>query len=138
MGGRWGADALPAAMGGVVGAQRLRPQRFIELWISACEFLDRVAPLIPPPRKHRHRYFGVLAPNPPWRAMVTAHDGRKLAAGSKAPRPKTVRTDCDATRAGHPARYLWAQLLARFYGVFALKCSGGGGRERLVGFITEW
>jgi len=27
------------------------------------------------------------------------------------------------TRAGHPARYLWAQLLARIYGVFALKCS---------------
>jgi len=24
--------------------------------------------LIPPPRKHRHRYFGELAPNSPWRA----------------------------------------------------------------------
>ncbi len=42
-----------------------------------------------------------------------------------------------ATRAGHPARYLWAQLLARIYGVFPLKCSGCGGRMRLVGFITE-
>ena len=42
-----------------------------------------------------------------------------------------------ATRAGHPARYLWAQLLARIYGVFPLKCSGCGGRVRLVGFITE-
>ena len=41
------------------------------------------------------------------------------------------------TRAGHPARYLWPQLLARIYGVFALKCSGCGGRVRLVGFITE-
>ncbi len=30
-----------------------------------------------------------------------------------------------------------AQLLARIYGVFALKCSGCGGRVRLVGFITE-
>ncbi len=29
------------------------------------------------------------------------------------------------TRAGHPARYLWAQLLARIYGVFALKCGLG-------------
>ena len=34
-------------------------------------------------------------------------------------------------------RYLWAQLLARIYGVFALKRSGCGGRVRLVGFITE-
>ena len=30
-----------------------------------------------------------------------------------------------------------AQLLARIYRVFALKCSGCGGRVRLVGFITE-
>ena len=96
--------------------------------LSASEFLDRVAASIPPPRKHRHRYFGVLAPNSLWRALV---------AGSKAPRPKTVRTDFGATRAGHPAGYLWAQLLARIYGVFPLKCSGCGGRVRLVGFIAE-
>ena len=70
----------------------------------------------------------MLAPNSLWRALV---------AGSKAPRPKTVRTDFGATRAGHPAGYLWAQLLARIYGVFPLKCSGCGGRVRLVGFITE-
>ena len=112
-------------------------QRSIELRLSASEFLDRVAALIPPPRKHRHRYFGVLAPNSPWRAQVVAQAGRKPGAGSKAPRPKTVRTDFGATRARHPARYLWAQLLARIYGVFPLKCSGCGGRVRLVGFITE-
>ena len=79
----------------------------------------------------------MLAPNSPGRAQVVAQAGRKPGAGSKAPRPKTVRTDFGATRAGHPARYLWAQLLARIYGVFALKCSGCGGRMRLVGFITE-
>ena len=32
---------------------------------------------------------------------------------------------------------MWAQSLARIYGVFALKRSGCGGRVRLVGFITE-
>ncbi len=71
--------------------------------LSASEFLDRVAALIPPPRKHRHRYFGALAPNPPWRAQVVAQAGRKLGAGSKALRPKIVRTDFGATRAGHLA-----------------------------------
>ena len=45
-----------------------------------------------------------------------------------------MRTDFGAAWAGHPSRYLWAQSLARIYGVFALKCSG---RVRLVGFITE-
>ena len=32
---------------------------------------------------------------------------------------------------------MWAQLLARIYGVFALQCSRCGGRVHQVGFITE-
>ena len=92
-----------------------------ELRLSASEFLDRVALLIPPPRKHRHRYFGVLAPNSPWREVVTAQAGRKLAAGRKPPRPKAADVDSGAPRSIYPTRYLWAQLLARIYGVFALK-----------------
>ena len=112
-------------------------QRSIELRLSATEFLDRVAALLPPPLKHRHRYFGMQAPNSPWRAQVTAQAGRKLAAGSKPPRPQAVHADCGAPRAGHVARYLWGQLLALLIGVFALKCIGCGGRERLVAFITE-
>jgi len=84
--------------------EQQQQQRSIELWLSASEILDRVAALIPPPHKHWHRYFGVLAPDSPWRALVVAQAGRKLGAGSKAPRPKTVRTDFGATRAGHPAR----------------------------------
>ena len=51
---------------------RVGQQRSIELRLSASEFLHRVALLVPPPRKHRHHYFGVLAPNSPWRALVTA------------------------------------------------------------------
>ncbi len=111
--------------------------RRFELRLSASDFLDRVALLIPPPRKHRHHYFGVLAPNSPWRALVTAQAGRKLAAERKPPRPKVADADSGAPRSGHLARYLWAQLLARIYGVFALKCSGCGGRVRLICFITE-
>ena len=36
------------------------------------EFLDRLADLVPPPRKHRHRYHGVFAPNHKLRRAVTA------------------------------------------------------------------
>jgi len=36
---------------------------------------------VPPPRKQRHRYFGVLAPNSPWRALVAANAGWKPGAG---------------------------------------------------------
>ena len=72
--------------------------------------------------------------------MAGAGDGAGWAeagGGEHAPRPKAVDADSGAPRGGHPARYLWAQLLARIYGVFPLKCSGCGGRVRLVGFFTE-
>ena len=68
---------------------------------------------------------------------MTAQAGRKLATGRKSPRPKAADVDSGAPRSGRPARYLWAQVLARIYGVLALKCSGCGGRVRLIGFITE-
>jgi|694.fasta_scaffold150595_2 hypothetical protein len=38
---------------------------------SECQ-LDRLADLVPPPRKHRHRYHGVFAPNHKLRPAVTA------------------------------------------------------------------
>ena len=81
---------------------------FSDAGLSTSNFLDRIAALIPPPRKHRHRYFGALKPNSPLRALVTAQAGRKLVAGSKAPRPKPVRVVAGATRAGQGARYVWA------------------------------
>jgi len=34
--------------------------------------MDCLAALIPPPRRHRHRYYGALAPNSPLRPAVTA------------------------------------------------------------------
>ena len=43
-----------------------------ELTLTPLELIDRIAALVPPPRTHRHRYFGVLAPNSPHRAAVTA------------------------------------------------------------------
>ena len=41
------------------------------LRLTPLELLDRLAPLVPP-RVHRHRYFGVLAPNEHLRAALTA------------------------------------------------------------------
>jgi hypothetical protein len=39
--------------------------------LTPFEFLDRLADLVPPPRKHRHRYHGVFAPNHKlWRAVT--------------------------------------------------------------------
>ena len=39
-----------------------------ELVLTPLELIDRIAQRMPPPRTHRHRYYGVLAPNSPLRA----------------------------------------------------------------------
>jgi len=39
------------------------------------ELIEQLAALIPPPRRQRHRYFGVVAPDAPLRAAVTAPAG---------------------------------------------------------------
>ena len=107
--------------------EQQQQHKSIELRLSASEFLDRVASLIPPPRKHRHRYFGVLAPNSPWRALVATNVGRKLGAGSKVPRTKTVRADFGATRAGHSARFCWHSCWRVSTGCLHSSAVGGAG-----------
>lgn len=39
------------------------PGGSVSLMLTPMQLLDRLAALIPPPRRHRHRYYGVLAPN---------------------------------------------------------------------------
>ena len=44
-----------------------QPDDRTALSLTPLELLDRLAALIPPPRRHRHRYHGVLAPHAPLR-----------------------------------------------------------------------
>ncbi len=43
--------------------------------VCCLELLDRLAALIPPPRQHRVRYYGVLAPHSALREAVIATAG---------------------------------------------------------------
>ncbi|MBM4011863.1 MAG: hypothetical protein FJ286_10865, partial [Planctomycetes bacterium] len=54
------------------GRKSTRPGANGVVELSPFEFLDRLADLVPPPRKHRHRYHGVFAPNHKLRKAVTA------------------------------------------------------------------
>jgi hypothetical protein len=47
----------------------------ISLMLTPLELIERVAALIPPPRRHRHRYYGVLASNASLRGPVAALAG---------------------------------------------------------------
>ena len=42
------------------------------LRLTPLELISRIAALVPAPRVHRHRYYGVLAPNARLRPAVTA------------------------------------------------------------------
>ena len=101
------------------------------LLLTPLELIDRLAALVPPPRIHRHRYFGVLAPNSPLRAAVTA----------LAPRaPHRPHPTASRSRSGPSPRrplYLWALLLARLYQVFPLACPLCGAEMRIIAFITD-
>ena len=100
--------------------------------------------LIPPARRHRHRYFGVLAPNSPLRTALTAlatPAGEVVAAARIDPAAHTGPTPPVETTTKEPvhrqaAHYAWALLLARIYEVLPLLCPKCGGEMRIIAFIT--
>lgn len=105
------------------------------LILTPLELLDRLAALVPPPRVHRHRYFGVLAPNSPLRAAVTAlAEPAATAATAPAPNQAPPAAEPAPRRA---ARYAWALLLARIYEAFPLVCLLCGAEMRIIAFITD-
>ena len=90
---------------------------------------------MPPPRVHRHHYHGVLAPNSPLRAQVTA-----LAKETTEATPST--TEADKSDGSHPlprspARYLRATLIARLFEIFPLTCRYCGAEMKIIAFVTE-
>jgi len=105
------------------------------LRLSALEFFDRLAKILPPPRIHRHRYHGVFAPTAPLRPLVTARAQEDNALAAQIPRPKLLLPATPSAQPPQPERAdrqtpdatptrpsRWAVLLARIYEVFPLIC----------------
>jgi hypothetical protein len=115
-----------------------RPQRdgATALTLTPLELIDHLAALIPPPRRHRHRYHGVLAPNSPLRAAATAY-GRDAADDPSASAEVAAPAAAPAPNARSPARYLWAMLLARLFESLPLVCPNCGADMRIIAFVTE-
>jgi len=137
-----------------------RGVRADDITLTPLELIDRFAKLVPPPRAHRHRYFGVLAPNSPHRAAVvalaagqTAGAGTDMAQTEPGGVPASMDVTVDAMgvatvgvpgqsepaqpmRPKRPAHYLWAVLIARIYEAFPLVCPICGGQMRIIAFIT--
>jgi hypothetical protein len=98
--------------------------------LSPFEFLDRLADLVPPPRRHRHRYHGVFAPNHPLRPAVTAlaigNATARADAAPPLPLPLGEGQGEGARNHEHPrshdtSRIAWARLIARIAEDFPLE-----------------
>jgi len=119
------------------------------LLLTPLELLNRLASLIPPPRRHRHRYHGVLAANSSWRAQVTALAGRpwdeiksalpQRPKEASAPEPLAeVGSDPTPAATHRPlSAYLWAVLVARIYELSPLLCTHCGTEMKIIAFVTD-
>jgi predicted Zn-ribbon and HTH transcriptional regulator len=123
------------------------------LRLSALEFLDRLATILPPPRIHRHRYHGVFAPNAPLRPLVSARTQEdnalaihtSIQTGTLPPNsgvspptsgaPQAPAPQPPDTTSARPSR--WAALLARIYEVFPLVCPTCQTHLTFIALLTD-
>ena len=84
--------------------------------MSALEFMQRLAALVPRPRLHLIRFHGVLAPHAKLRAAIVPIPAQTPAGHAAA---------CNHAH-GAPARMSWARLLRRVFDIDVERCACGG------------
>jgi hypothetical protein len=97
--------------------------------IDAHDFLDRISRFVPYPRRHRHHFHGIFAPNSSQRKQVAAHAQKRLETEAKA-REETVEKTKKVSQT-------WAKLIARIYEVDPLTCTSCGKKIKIVAFVTH-
>jgi len=95
------------------------------LLLDPLELLERLAALVPPPRRPLLASHGVLAPHAGWRPAVVPGPpaGPSVEAGSD--RPRTA------------GRLSWPTLLRRVFSLDVLVCPRCAGPRRILGAVTE-
>jgi Putative transposase len=99
--------------------------------LAPLALIARLAAIVPPPRRHVTRYFGVLSFHSSLRSLVVP----------PLPVPAAVAaadTDGDGDKAKSPgrSRYIpWAELLRRTWSIDVLTCQTCGGRMRLIALV---
>jgi len=99
-------------------------------------FVERLAALIPPPRRHQLTYHGVLAPAARLRERVVPQPeaGEPVRAGTGG---VVQRPGKPSNRRGRARYRTWAELLRRVFRLDACICPRCGGPRRLIAFITD-
>ena len=121
--------------------------------IERRDLLDRLVPLIPPPRAHQLRYHGILAPGASLRERVVPVLAVGAATGA-ADRPSAAKDRGDDPHGEDPSqqpplhppasdrrsatrRMRWAALLQRVFAVDALRCPRCGSTLRWIATIED-
>ncbi|MDA0667881.1 MAG: transposase [Planctomycetota bacterium] len=90
-------------------------------------FIERLAALVPRPRRPLLTYHGVLAPAASWRDSIVPAD------------PDDSPTGCPHSENERPPRRwgTWAELMKRAFEVDVLVCTHCGGARKLISLITD-
>jgi hypothetical protein len=97
------------------------------LVLTPLELMQKLVPLVWPPRFHRLRYHGVFAPNAKLRGAVV-------------PEPPAAEVcehgEVEPANASYGQRKTWAALLARVFELDVLECPKCKSRMQRIAFIT--
>ena len=115
------------------------PDGSTALSLTPVEFLERLALLIAPPRVHRHRYHGALAPNARLRCQVIAlgREQTGVAESSSGQHGAQSVAGSSEVTPRRPTSSRWATLIARIYDVLPLLCPSCGASMRIIAFVTD-
>jgi hypothetical protein len=116
-----------------------------ELLLTPLELLDHLAQLVTPPRVHKHRYCGVLAPNAKLRRAVIESAGPagatlqllQEASAQMGLEDVDLPDDRPTSRLGRAAARCWALLLTRIYECLPLLCPHCGTPMRIIAFVMD-
>jgi len=99
--------------------------------LSDGELLEKLAALVPAPRFHLVRYFGILASAAKQRASIVP-----------LPPPAFTAESCEHRNTAdeqnpRPRNYTWSQLMARVFALDVLECPRCGSRMRILAAIED-
>ncbi len=107
--------------------------------MDAHQFLARLCALVPPPKFHMTRYYGVFASHHRLRERVIPRPAAplpppQLALDFALPDDPLASSPASSPR---PRRIAWAQLLARVFAIDITRCRKCGGRMRVLEVVSD-
>jgi Putative transposase len=99
--------------------------------MSDGELVEKLASLVPAPRFHLVRYFGILAPAAKQRASIVPLPPPASTAQSSEYRDTTEEQN------PRPRNYTWAQLMARVFALDVFECPRCGSQMRMLVAIED-